>query len=77
MGGVILERWRDEWKSAYDFVLIDSRTGITDAGGVCTILLPDFLALVFSANDQSFEGALAIVRAAQGARRNLEIPRPR
>lgn len=75
-GGVVLERWRDEWKSAYDFVLIDSRTGITDAGGVCTILLPDFLALVFSANDQSFEGALAIVRAAQNARRSLGVPRP-
>ena len=36
-GGAILDRWRDEWKSAYDFVLIDSRTGITDLGGVCTV----------------------------------------
>jgi len=75
-GGVVLERWREEWKSAYDFVLIDSRTGITDAGGVCTILLPDFLGLVFSANNQSFEGALSIVRGAQGARRNLGVQRP-
>jgi Mrp family chromosome partitioning ATPase len=33
-GGEILERWRNEWKEAFDFILIDSRTGITDAGGV-------------------------------------------
>jgi tetratricopeptide (TPR) repeat protein len=75
-GGAILDRWRDEWKKSYDFVLFDSRTGITDIGGVCTILLPDFLALVFSANNQSFEGALAVVGAAQAARRNLGVPRP-
>jgi hypothetical protein len=75
-GGAILDRWRDEWKESYDFILFDSRTGITDIGGVCTILLPDFLALVFSANNQSFEGALAVAGAAQAARRNLGVPRP-
>ena len=61
-GGPILERWRQEWKKEFDFILLDSRTGITDAGGVCTILLPDFLALVFTANEQSFEGACASCR---------------
>ena len=75
-GGEFLERLRDEWKGKYHFVLIDSRTGITDSGGVCTILLPDFLALVFLANDQSFEGALAITKAAQAARRHLDVLRP-
>lgn len=75
-GGAVIERWRDEWKKAYDFVLIDSRTGVTDAGGVCTILLPDFLVVVFTANDQSFEGALAVTRGAQAARRNLAVQRP-
>ena len=61
-GGATLDRWRNEWKSTYDFVLIDSRTGITDLGGVCTIFLPDILVLVFTANDQSFEGALKVAR---------------
>ncbi len=75
-GGSILERWRDEWKKEYDFVLLDSRTGITDTGGVCTILLPDFLVLVFTANDQSFEGALGIANSAQLGRRHLDVPRP-
>src|SRR5262245_43736302 len=36
-GGEVLDRWRNEWKEAYEFVLVDSRTGITDTGGVCTV----------------------------------------
>ena len=42
-GGYILEKIREEWKTNYDFILIDSRTGITDIGGICTIHLPDIL----------------------------------
>lgn len=42
-GGTILERWRQEWKDNFDFVLIDSRTGVTDTGGVCTVFMPDIL----------------------------------
>jgi len=75
-GGAILERWRNEWKASFDLVLIDSRTGITDTGGICTILLPDFLVLVFTANDQSFEGTLAIAASAQAERRTLAVQRP-
>jgi tetratricopeptide (TPR) repeat protein/MinD-like ATPase involved in chromosome partitioning or flagellar assembly len=74
-GGPIIERWRDEWKEEFDFILIDSRTGITDTGGICTVLLPDLLVLVFTANDQSFEGALGISRSAQDERRNLAVQR--
>jgi tetratricopeptide (TPR) repeat protein len=76
-GGMILDRWREEWKNDFDFVLIDSRTGITDAGGICTVLLPDLLVLVFTANDQSFEGAMAVSQSAQVERRNLAVQRPR
>src|SRR3954471_10326274 len=39
-GGAFFESCRREWAKQYDFVLIDSRTGITDAGGICTIQLP-------------------------------------
>ncbi len=75
-GGPTLERWRFEWKEAFDLVLIDSRTGITDSGGICTILLPDFLVLVFTANEQSYEGTLAIAASAQVERRKLAVQRP-
>lgn len=75
-GGDLLDRWRTEWKSLYDFILIDSRTGITDTGGVCTIYLPDILVLVFSANYQSFERGMEIASGVQKARRDLAVPRP-
>src|SRR5207249_4439185 len=32
--GEALEEVRDAWSERYDFVLVDSRTGITDAGGI-------------------------------------------
>ena len=57
-GGRILETLRSQWKDAYDFVLIDSRTGITDLGGVCTIQMPDILVLLFTATEQSLIGAV-------------------
>jgi tetratricopeptide (TPR) repeat protein len=75
-GGDLLNRWRSEWKSRYDYVLVDSRTGITDTGGVCTIYLPDILVLVFSANEQSFERGVQIASGVQDARRHLAVPRP-
>jgi tetratricopeptide (TPR) repeat protein/cellulose biosynthesis protein BcsQ len=75
-GGAILDRWRAEWKQEFDFILLDSRTGITDVGGVCTILLPDFLVLVFVANEQSFERGKQIALGVQKARQELAVQRP-
>ena len=74
-GGEWLEAARRQWTRSYDFVLIDSRTGLTDSGGVCTIQLPDTLVLVFAANDQSFSGGMKIAAAAQKARRDYGYDR--
>ncbi len=54
--GDFLERLRQEWTRDYDFVLLDSRTGLTDIGGICTIHLPDIVVSVFTANHQSMQG---------------------
>ena len=75
VGGPVLERWRSEWKEAYDFILVDSRTGLSDIGGVCTILLPDVLAAVFTASHQSTRGVRAVIDSAQQERRKLDVPR--
>jgi len=56
--GVFLEKCRDDWKQAFHFILIDSRTGFTDIMGISTVQLPDLLVLMFTANMQSFKGAL-------------------
>jgi hypothetical protein len=36
-GGSLIEDVRNRWKENYDFVLVDSRTGLTEIGGVCTL----------------------------------------
>ncbi|WP_326957501.1 CATRA system-associated protein [Amycolatopsis sp. NBC_01286] len=71
-----LEQCREEWTENYDFVLIDSRTGISDIAGICTAHLPDRLVVLFTANDQSVDGAVEIARRANIARDRLPYDRP-
>jgi len=51
-----IEYLKDKLKSKADFVLIDSRTGITDIGGICTLQMPDLVVLLFSLNEQCISG---------------------
>jgi MinD-like ATPase involved in chromosome partitioning or flagellar assembly/tetratricopeptide (TPR) repeat protein len=74
-GAEWLESLRDDWSKNYDFILIDSRTGLTDSGGVCTVQMPDFLVLVFTANDQSLTNGLKVVAAIQEARQSFAFER--
>ncbi|GIF22959.1 hypothetical protein Ate02nite_56890 [Paractinoplanes tereljensis] len=73
--GSHLEDVRDRWAERYDFVLLDSRTGVTDIGGICTAQLPDLLALCFVANRQSLDGAADVARRASIARNALPYER--
>jgi cellulose biosynthesis protein BcsQ len=34
-GGELLQNLRAQFRSAYDYVLIDSRTGLSDTAGIC------------------------------------------
>jgi MinD-like ATPase involved in chromosome partitioning or flagellar assembly len=63
-GGEYLESLREYWLQNYDFILIDSRTGLTDSSGVCSIHMPDILVLFFTPNKQSFEGIKNVSREA-------------
>lgn len=74
LGGYI-EKLRDSWVSNFDFVLVDSRTGVTDIGGICTVHLADVLVLLFTSTDSSVEGALEIVNRAREAREHLPLDR--
>ena len=42
--------------TSYDYVLVDSRTGITEIGGLCVGPLADRLVVVTGLNDQNVEG---------------------
>ncbi len=74
--GTHLEELRSSWIDQFDFVLIDSRTGLTDFSGILTAQLPDVLAFFFTANNQSFQGCVDIVRRAMEERSKLPIDRP-
>ena len=50
------------WEN-FDFVLIDSRTGVSDTAGICTVPFPDSLIVCFTLNNQSIEGAAAVARS--------------
>jgi CRISPR-associated protein (TIGR03986 family) len=40
----------------YKYILIDSRTGLSDTSGICTMLMPEKLVTVFTPNRQSILG---------------------
>ena len=47
---------RRSWALDYDYVLVNSRTGFTDIGGVCTRLLPDMVVAVMTLAEQGLSG---------------------
>ncbi len=74
--GERLETLRSSWLESFDVVLVDSRTGVTDFSGLTTAQLPDILAFMFTANEQSLKGCADIVMRAMNARRQLPLDRP-
>ncbi len=74
-GGAFIELLREQWKSDFDITLIDSRTGLSDTGGICTIQLPDIVVGMFTANLQSLYGVRDVMRLAQQARQTLAYDR--
>ena len=46
----------------YDVVLVDSRTGVTEMGGVCAYQLSDVIVMLCAANHQNVEGTRAVAQ---------------
>ncbi|MET8140680.1 FxSxx-COOH system tetratricopeptide repeat protein [Sphaerisporangium sp. NPDC005288] len=61
-GGLFFDALRSSVKRDYDFVLIDSRTGLSDIADICTMHLPDRLVDCFTLSDQGIEGAANVAR---------------
>ena len=55
-----------------DFVFIDSRTGLTDIGGVCTLHLPDIVVLLFSLNEQNLSGISRVTKVLRDSSREIQ-----
>jgi hypothetical protein len=75
--GTFLNDMRSDWKFTYDYVLLDSRTGVTDIGDICSVILPDVLVVLFVTNEQNLEGIEYVIRRAQQVTQRLPTDRPK
>jgi hypothetical protein len=71
-GHAYFEAMRESF-GAYDYVLIDSRTGVSDTSGICTIQMPHKLLLCFTLNNQSITGAASVAGKIAAQRPDLPI----
>ena len=62
-GGGMLDALRTWAAGNYDLVLIDSRTGLADVAGICTVQLPDAVVLAFVLNRANIEGVARVAGA--------------
>lgn len=60
----------------FDYILIDSRTGITDTSGICTMIMPERLVVVFVPNQQSLTGVADLIKRAISYRKSSDDLRP-
>jgi MinD-like ATPase involved in chromosome partitioning or flagellar assembly len=60
-GGQFFDAMRQSMKDNYDYVLIDSPTGVSDPGDTCTLHLADIVVVCFTLNNQSMEKAAVVV----------------
>jgi MinD-like ATPase involved in chromosome partitioning or flagellar assembly len=72
-GAAFFRALRRSMKRSYDYVLIDSRTGLSDAGDICTALIPDTLVNCFTMSEQSIEGAAMVARRISGLNRERTV----
>jgi tetratricopeptide (TPR) repeat protein len=74
-GGALLRALREDMREQYDYVLIDSRTGLSDSASVCTVHLPDVVVDCFTLSAQSIDGAAAVAESivAQSADRQIRV----
>lgn len=72
----LIRTFADRLAADYQYVLIDSRTGLTDTSGICAMLLPEILVAVFTPNRQSLKGVVDLAREAGQYRSRSDDLRP-
>jgi cytochrome c-type biogenesis protein CcmH/NrfG len=57
-----VEDFEEPVQTPYDYILIDSRTGVTEIGGLCVGPLADRLVVLTGLNDQNVEGTATLLK---------------
>ncbi|MEV7862966.1 FxSxx-COOH system tetratricopeptide repeat protein [Streptomyces hirsutus] len=77
-GSEFIDSMRRQMAASYDYVLIDSRTGLSDTSGICTLQMPDTLIACFTMSTQSISGCAAVAESvkirSQHPMRILPVP---
>lgn len=73
--GYWLEDVRSHWQRSWDYVLVDSRTGTSDSGGICTMHLPQVLVVFSTLNTQGLTGTMLAARQAVEGQARLPVDR--
>ena len=61
-GGRFFAALRADMCRSYDYILIDSRTGLSDSAEICTVDMPHELVVCFTLGNQSIDGAASVAR---------------
>ncbi|WP_322752319.1 KGGVGR-motif variant AAA ATPase [Frankia sp. Cas3] len=72
-GGAFVEAMKQNMAAQFDYVLIDSRTGLSDTAGICTVQLPDILVACFTFSTQSIVGTAAVAESVRRQRGERDI----
>lgn len=81
-GKLYVEFLKDKLESTdYDYIFLDSRTGISDYSGICNVQMPDINVIVISPTKQNFSGSLHIANmirespyVKKGFRKSIILP---
>ncbi len=70
LGRLMIAEWKAAITKTYqpDYVFVDSRTGLTDVGGICTLHLPDLVIALFALNRQNVDGVSSVISAIEHAK---------
>lgn len=69
LGGPFVENWKLSIEKHFqpDFVFVDSRTGLTEVGGICTTQFPDLVMMLFGLNEQNVRGVATVAESIRQA----------
>ncbi len=72
VGRPLFERLKDLIADSgrYDYILVDSRTGFSDEGSICTRVLGDYLLVLTGLNHQNVRGTARFLRQSNVAKRD-------
>jgi TIR domain-containing protein len=72
-GAAFIETAKEKMRAAYDYILIDSQAGLSEASETCTVKMPDTLVVCYTLQGGSIDGSAAIAHSVYEQRKNSGV----